>query len=245
MKPQTIADTQSSWDDFFVYNPASRHRRMIIKGLLRGLGVPFKKILDIGCGSGRMLEELHAEFKSAIYGMEPNCTSAEERLKSVLNGFYPLDIEKSALDATFDLVMMTEVLEHTEDDAKALANVAKMAGRFLLLTVPAGPVRSTDVTMGHKRHYTAAALRGLAERSGFRTLACFAWGFPFHSIYRALLDVAPGQVVSAFGQHRYGPLQKLILNLIYPFFFLNSSKRGCQLFYLGEKLQADRLPAAR
>lgn len=236
MNQATVARTHSSWDDFFIYNPASRHRRRIIKGLLRGLGAPFKKALDIGCGSGRMLEELRADFGCEIYGIEPNPTSAADRLKSALNGFYPLDIETGALPGTFDLILMTEVLEHTVDDGAALANVARMAGKYLVLTVPAGPIRDTDVDMGHKRHYTAASLQALVEKNGFRTLSCFAWGFPFHSLYRALLDLAPGQAVSTFGQSRYGTAQKFISGLIHPFFFLNSSKRGCQLFYLGEKL---------
>lgn len=232
-----VASTQSSWDDFFVYNPVSRHRRRLIKRLIRAHCVPFRTLLDIGCGDGRMLEALRADFGCEIHGLEPNPTSAPERLRGQLAGFYPLDIEKGAAARTFDLITMTEVLEHTADDEAAMANIAAMAGRYLLLTVPAGPIRGTDVPMGHRRHYTERDLRELAGRHGFTPVASFAWGFPFHSLYRVLVDKVADAAMSAFGQTRYGPLQKLVSNLLYLLFFLNIPGRGCQLFYLGEKRQ--------
>jgi len=238
MRGTSVAETQSSWDDFFVFNPASRHRRRRIKSIVREACAPFEKVLDIGCGDGRLLEELQAEFRCGIYGMEPHVSSATQRLKGILNGFYACDIEDAVVKDTFDLIIMSEVLEHTKDDAKAMANVAKMSSGHLLITVPAGPIRKTDVTMGHERHYTVDSLRTLAERNGYKTLACYVWGFPFHSLYRGLLNLAHDRVIHEFGQTRYGPAQKLVSRLLYGLFFLNSSRRGCQLFYLGERLQS-------
>lgn len=235
--PETaeIKDTHSSWDDFFVYNPASRHRRRFIKALIRAHCPRPRSILDVGCGDGRLLEELRGEFGSAITGVELNQSSAPERLKGELAAFHCFNIEDGALPVAFDLTVMTEVLEHTKDDSAAMANLAKMTAGHLLLTVPSGPIRSTDVPMGHLRHYTEEAIRALAERHGFRTVACFSWGFPFHSLYRALLDLFPAGATGAFGRAKYGPLQKLVSNLLHLLFYLNSARSGCQLFYLGEK----------
>ncbi|OGR68451.1 MAG: hypothetical protein A2081_04750 [Elusimicrobia bacterium GWC2_61_19] len=234
----SIKDTHSSWDDFFVYNPASRHRRRIIKSLIRKNCPQARSILDVGCGDGRLLENLQAEFGAKIYGIELNKSSAPERLKGLLSGFHSFNIETSCLPEKFDLVVMTEVLEHTRDDSAAMANLARMTSGHLLLTVPAGPIRSTDVPMGHLRHYTEETLRALAERHGFRTVACFAWGFPFHSFYRTLLDLFPGGVTGTFGRPKYGPLQKAVSNLFYLLFYANLSSSGCQLFYIGEKTGA-------
>lgn len=230
-----IKDEHSSWDDFFVYNPASRHRRRLMKRLLRAHCGKIASVLDIGCGDGRLLEELRAELGASLHGIEINKSSAPERLKGDLASFHTINVEREALPHTFDLVVLSEVLEHIPDQEAALANISRMAGKYLLLTVPAGPVRKTDVLMGHLRHYTAEELAALTAKHGFRPLACFAWGFPFHSFYRFLLDVFPGAAAGGFGKPRYGFLQKAVSNLLHALFFLNSGGAGCQLFYLGEK----------
>ena len=227
-------ETQATWDDFFVYNPASRHRRRFIKALIRAHCPRPRSILDVGCADGRLLEELRAEFGSRITGIEPHRDSAPERLKTNMGGFHSFSIEDSALGETFDLTVMTEVLEHTKNDSAAMENLAKMTAGHLLLTVPAGPILNTDVTMGHLRHYTRESLTALAERHGFSTVACFSWGFPFHSLYRVLVDLFPSAVTGSFGKTNYGPLQKATANFLYLLFYMNFSGHGNQLFYLGK-----------
>ena len=78
----------------------------------------------------------------------------------------------SALSAKcFDTVVCSNVLEHIEDDARALANMRRMLsgnGRLLLL-VPAHqwlfcPI---DEDLGHFRRYGRKPLRRLLEDSGF------------------------------------------------------------------------------
>lgn len=229
-------ETQATWDDFFVHNPASRHRRRFIKDLIRRYCPHPRSILDVGCADGRLLEELRTDFGARITGIEPHRAEAPERLKGAMGGFHSFSIEESYIRETFDLVVMTEVLEHTRDDGAALDNLARMTAGHLLLTVPAGPLLRTDVTMGHIRHYTPEGLRALAERHGFKTVACFAWGFPFHSLYRYLVDVFAGPVTESFGKRRYGLLQKAIAKALHLLFFLNSGNRGNQLFYLGKNV---------
>jgi hypothetical protein len=109
-----------------------------------------------------------------------------------------------------------------------------MCGRLLLVTVPSGPLRKTDEFVGHVRHYTVDMLTGLLAGAGFRTLDCFAWGAPFHSLYRWALDLSPERIMRSYGKERYGWKERWICGLLYRLFFLNSYRHGCQLFYLGE-----------
>ncbi len=235
----TIAQAHCRWDDFFEFNPASRHRRRIILKLIRNLA--FKSIMDAGCANGQLLDFLQNQigvFRSPSFrlaGADLNRPETPELIRELHGSFYQLDLEKDALMDKFDLVVASEVLEHIRNDRKAVDHLARMTGRWILLTVPAGNVYPSDMAMGHVRHYTGESLRRLMEESGFRTISCFAWGFPFHSLYRILLNRASGHILSHFGKARYSFWQKALCDLLTATFYLNLRGAGQQLFYLGER----------
>jgi SAM-dependent methyltransferase len=60
-------------------------------------------------------------------------------------------------DASFDLVCALDIIEHVEDDARALAELARVtrSGGTLLLSTPLHAARWTnfDDFVGHKRRY--------------------------------------------------------------------------------------------
>jgi SAM-dependent methyltransferase len=221
----------SQWVDFFTYNPASRHRRRVLSEFLSPL--EFRSVLDVGCGDGSLLGYLKERFGCDVYGLESDDSPAQTRIK--LDGYYQADISRQKPDRTFDVVIAAEVLEHIPDHEGAMKNIHALCDRYLLITVPAGPVRATDAHMGHVRHYTLDSLNRLVGGAGFRVVRSFAWGFPFHSTYKALQDVVPGTMIQGFGSGEYGLSQKAVCNLLYGLFFLNVRSRGCQLFLLAEK----------
>lgn len=233
----TASEHESEWDDFFVYNPASRHRRRIIHSLIRENRLTFKSVLDIACGDGRMLEEMREKYGCLVYGIELGESSAPARLGEKLSGFHRFNIEESRLPDKFDLVLCTELIEHLKKDREAALNIAGMcrSGGYLIATVPSGPLRGTDSYMGHVRHYTGETLVSLLSEAGFETLSCFAWGYPFHSVYRKMLDLFPKKIMREYARPRYDWKHKAVCGVFYRLFFLNSGRRGDQLFYLGKK----------
>lgn len=231
-----IESEHSHWNDFFRYNPASRHRRRIIRRLISGL--PFRSVLDAGCGNGELLHDLFHSKREGLRlkGFDLNHAEPPALLRKLGADYEPLNVETAALPERFDLVIAAEMVEHTRDDATAMRHLAAMASRWILITVPSGRVYPSDQAMGHVRHYSRESLRTLAESAGFRTVSCFAWGWPFHSLYRHGLNMATDDVLKGFGQEKYSAAQKLLCELLYLLFFANALWGGQQLFYLGERL---------
>lgn len=74
-------------------------------------------------------------------------------------------------DAAFDLVCAFDIVEHVDDDDRALAELGRVAvpGATLLLSVPLHMRAWTafDDLVGHRRRYEPAALLAKLERHGF------------------------------------------------------------------------------
>lgn len=130
------------------------------------------KILDIGCGTGGMLPML-SRFGS-VAGLEYE-TSAIERCRrnypghEVSQGEVPFDVPA---DGRFDLVTSFDVIEHLDDDSKAVRSFAEAVrpGGTILVTVPTYTWlwSDHDELNGHLRRYTARRLRAVFEGEGLK-----------------------------------------------------------------------------
>ncbi len=148
-----------------------RGRRAVLLATLgRTLPPGPHRLLELGCGSGNVLEAL-GRFGEAV-GME-----ADEALASVGRAA-GLDIRSGALpDGRVvpagwpDVVLLLDVLEHVDDDGAALRAAHEMLaiGGTLVVAVPAYDWlwSGHDVVLGHRRRYTAARLRAVVTTAGF------------------------------------------------------------------------------
>ncbi len=107
-----------------------------------------RRILDVGCGSGKLGALLKADYPHRhVTGMEINTTVAAEA-GSVLDAVVVGDIQHMSLpfpSGSFDCIIFADVLEHTVDPASILRTVRP-------LLAPEGIIVCSIPNM---RHYTA------------------------------------------------------------------------------------------
>lgn len=152
------------------------------------------RFLEIGVGAGDFLIEL------ARLGFEGvGIDLSEEAIKYTADkmGRLGAGIELRtqsffALDEKFDIIFCFEVLEHFEDDSRALARMNDLLNPngYLMLSVPArmkhwGP---NDEWAGHVRRYERRELVEKAESSGFSTVSVDSFGVPLANITKIFYD---------------------------------------------------------
>jgi hypothetical protein len=237
----TVADhnVAANWGNAHRYTPAPRHRRRLLLRIIRRLEIT--DMLDAGCAQPFLVEQAIDEFGIEAHG----CDISDEVMRAAEGTvpgaeFRALDLAHEVWpgDRQFDLVVCSETLEHIPDWTAALANVVRMARRYVLITVPTGPIREVDRLMGHHRHYQPRDIVSGLERNGCHVLSVRSWGFPVHSAYRAAVErFGSVKIYESFAEGRdYSSAQKVVSNLLYGLFFVNDAFRsGTQLIVLAEK----------
>jgi SAM-dependent methyltransferase len=145
-----------------------RERRHLLSQAIRGLRPG--TALDIGAAGGGNTRVLQAAGWSVValeYGPEGAEVAAERGLPVVRGDATALPVS----DASVDLVVAFDVLEHILDDVRAVAEIKRVLrpdGTFLI-AVPADPRlwSEHDVAVDHVRRYTRATLTSALERGGF------------------------------------------------------------------------------
>ncbi|HUG35359.1 MAG TPA: class I SAM-dependent methyltransferase [Candidatus Limnocylindrales bacterium] len=145
-------------------------RAVILAEMARWLPPASRRLVEIGCGSGGFLPDL-ARF-GRVTGIEADPflrAAATARGLDVVAGALPDALPAAARG--LDAVCLFDVLEHVEEDGRALAAVRdRLApGGLLFATVPAYSWMWSrhDELLGHRRRYTAARLRADLGRAGF------------------------------------------------------------------------------
>jgi SAM-dependent methyltransferase len=190
MDEQYELQTHQVEDDHWWY----RGRRSVIREAVRSLGLPAAaRILDAGCGSGRNMVDL-ASF-GEVTGLELSEASVERARRRHVGEVVAGSLSERLPfpDASFDLALALDVLEHLDDDRPALRElrrVVRPTGR-LLITVPAYQWlwSSHDEVNHHHRRYTRATLLAAAAETGWapvRTTHFNSLLLPAAVVYRAL-----------------------------------------------------------
>jgi len=111
------------------------------------------KVLDLGCGNGALLEEVVSVSKAQAVGIdfnEENCTKAAQRF-AALGGVQILceDFTKRRFSEEFDVIILSNVLEHLDGRVNLLGSIASMVNpKAILLRVP---MFEREWTVAYKR----------------------------------------------------------------------------------------------
>jgi SAM-dependent methyltransferase len=183
-----------------------------------------RSVADVGCGEGSNLLYLERKFPNAnLFGFDISDVALNRARLRVKANFGVLDIEKESVDQRFDFVLCSDVLEHIQDDISAMRNLYNITEKYALVASVQGRMRESEIRIGHVRNYDPGDLGEKLELVGFDIVQVVEWGYPLYSLYRDLVDVRSVQNMS-FG--RYGPIKKMMCDVLYLLFMMNRSNRG-------------------
>lgn len=149
-------------------------------------------LLDVGCGTGINLNAF-GQMTRVI-----GCDYSKEALKFTRKrGNYHL-VRADARNLpfknnSFDSVTALDLLEHVDDDEKAIKNIYRVLNRhgILIITVPANKFMWTnhDVISDHKRRYSQNEIKSKLQKCGFKIEKISYWNsilFLFTLLYKFL-----------------------------------------------------------
>lgn len=150
------------------------------------------RILDYGCGTGGNTQTY--ESFGSVVGIEPDAFAV--RAAQARGGASYCQANGTQLPfrpATFDVAVASDVLEHIEDDATAVSELARVVrpGGSIVVSVPAHQwlFSEHDTALHHFRRYSRAALRRLLSQGGLRLRRMSYWNttlFPLVCVHRLL-----------------------------------------------------------
>jgi SAM-dependent methyltransferase len=130
-------------------------------------------IVDLGCSSGYLLEELRAAHPDATLLGIDLVASGLRRAHAAVPDAVLLQADATALplvDSTIEFVVSANLLEHVEDDVSVLREVARILrpGGTAIFVVPASPglYDYYDRFLGHVRRYAHGELPRKAHAAG-------------------------------------------------------------------------------
>ncbi len=156
-------------------------RRDAVYHLIQHLKLPADAaILEIGCSGGPLMQRLRQQGYSDLTGIDVSAPAIE--LAQARGVPHVAVMDGAALefaDARFDLVIASDVLEHIEDEGRALREWARVLrpGGQLLVFVPAHAYlwSEHDVVNHHFRRYSRGGLVAALQRAGLRTQRSSFW----------------------------------------------------------------------
>lgn len=133
-----------------------------------------KSIIEIGCGSGNLLDLFNIKNK---YGVEPGTEAAKHAaaVAKVRNMSY----EDIAAEEKYDLILSTCVIEHTVDPVGFLKKIWTIAqeNSLIVIGLPLQDTEGFDVYfLDHLHHFTSKQFIYLCQKNGF-TMEKFEIGY--------------------------------------------------------------------
>ncbi|SFQ83973.1 class I SAM-dependent methyltransferase [Hymenobacter arizonensis] len=205
-------------------------RRDAVYDLIAGLQLPkTTAILEIGCSGGPLMQRLRGAGYTDLTGIDVSESAIElAQARGVPNVSVMDGASLTFPDARFDLVIASDVLEHIENEGRALSEWTRVlkSGGKLLIFVPAHAYlwSEHDVVNHHFRRYSRQRLVSAMESAGVKVQRSSFWNalmfFPTSALRlgRRLISgpVSSEKKPGATGDLRHfaGPANKLLLQWV-------------------------------
>jgi SAM-dependent methyltransferase len=177
------------------------------RAMLARLGtLPYEaSVIDIGCASGYLLQDLHRSAPHVkLIGLDL-LDSGLRKAHAAIPQARLLQADACAVplaDASVDAVVSANLLEHVPDDERALAEIHRVLrpGGRAVLVVPLGPGNYDyyDRFVGHQRRYARGELARKARATGLEVLQDVCLGAPLYPAF---------WLVKQRNRRRYGHLR--------------------------------------
>jgi ubiquinone/menaquinone biosynthesis C-methylase UbiE len=173
--------TGNAYDKYGSSNPLERR---VMANFFRTLesalpGGPPARILEVGAGEGevvgRVIHDRWPDVPMHVLDL-PDDTLADHWRRRGLHGVFGSATDLPLPDRSVDLVLAIEVLEHVDDPEGALREIARVASRDVVLSVPREPLwrvlnvargkywKDLGNTPGHIQHWSTKAFTDLVSR---------------------------------------------------------------------------------
>jgi 2-polyprenyl-3-methyl-5-hydroxy-6-metoxy-1,4-benzoquinol methylase len=182
---QEPVPTGNTYDKYGSTNPVVKRLMAGFESTLEELWTKAapQSILDVGCGEGVLTEQWADQLGSGrIVGIDLD----DPKLKAEWDKRQRANLEYKVEDATnlsfadgeFDMATAIEVLEHVPDPEHTVAEMARVAQRHLIVSVPREPLwralnlargaywRDLGNTPGHVNHWSKRSFVALLSRHG-------------------------------------------------------------------------------
>jgi len=147
--------------------------------MVQPLNGELKKILEVGCGHGYSTQQLSKIWKASILEasdvdqkLVQDAKNKNPNIQITIESVYGLNRN----DASFDLILLLEVLEHLSCPEKALEELHRVSKKYCIISVPNEPLwRILNMirgsywpyfgnTPGHVNHWSKAGITRLVGR---------------------------------------------------------------------------------
>ena len=104
---------------------ASRSYRRLLAHYYNRLIPPTASVLEVGCGDGELLAQIHAQRKT---GVDLSAAQIDHARQRIPNGTFHVQAgERLELNETFDVIIVSETLDHSADVQRLLDQLTTVA----------------------------------------------------------------------------------------------------------------------
>ncbi|MGO9953349.1 MAG: class I SAM-dependent methyltransferase [Dissulfurispiraceae bacterium] len=231
------------------FHPANRFRYFIIQKTLNAFGWNVKRIFDLGCGDGSLLQHLKRIFPDAkLYGADISLEQVLINRQNLPNmefinidggSSHAPDILQNHGFLHFDLIACSEVIEHVSNDSQLIKNTMHLlrpGGLFILTTQSGQLFRMDGEILGHLRHYRSKDLVRMVTDAGYKIVHIRKYGFPVLSLQKRVVELFFDRVVLAIGSGSPpSRLSRFVMDVMYYAMYLMPPIGGPQIVLIARK----------